>query len=41
MLVTGCSMFIGASDGVMQVIEYRGSRIQNRCFDGNYCTVKL
>ncbi len=31
-----CSMFIDATEGVMQFIEYRVSRIQRRSFDGTY-----
>ncbi len=29
-------MFLDATEGVLQVIEYRVSRIQNQSFDGNY-----
>ena len=29
-------MFLDATKGVLQVIEYRVSRIQNQSFDGNY-----
>ncbi len=31
-----CSMFVHATECVMEVIEHRVSRIQHRSFEGNY-----